>query len=191
MGWFIAANTHGFDSDIIANGRGSLDFLKKLYDTSGQCLECDLRTCNPKDGNNQLSKILQIDYKIFVNIQLHTRYNHFFISGYGFRNFAQAALTKAKGRLMCSSSRQPLKSQRPGATYENSIIEEDENYSEEEDLANVKKKDWSSELLKDNQHSSSASLRVRLLKEILNTSFIVFIILIFMTRRIFVTHIVQ
>ena len=98
-----------------------------------------------------------------------------FISGYGFRNFAQAAITKAKGRLMCSSSRQPLKSQRPGATYENSIIEEDENYSEEEDLANVKKKDWSSELLKDNQHSSSASLRVRLLKEILDTSFIVFI----------------
>ena len=96
---------------------------------------------------------------------------------------------------MCSSSRQPLKSQRPGANNENSIVEENlysqETYSEEEDLANVKTKDWSSELLKDTQHSSSTSLRVKLLKEILNSSFIIFIICIFMTRRIFVTHIVQ
>ena len=42
--------THGFDRAIIANGRGSLQFLQKLYDTSGQCLECDLRTCNPVEG---------------------------------------------------------------------------------------------------------------------------------------------
>jgi len=154
VGWFIAAITHEFDSDIIANGRGSLEFLKRLYDTSGQCLECDLRTCEPKDGH-------------------------------AFRNFAQAAVTKVKGRLICSASRQPLKSQRPGANHENSIDEANQYYSEEEDLANVKTKDWSSELLKDTQHSSSSSLRVKFFHEILNISIIICIICIFMPRRIF------
>ena len=45
--------THGFDRAVIANGRGSLQFLQKLYDTSGQCLECDLRTCSPVEGINK------------------------------------------------------------------------------------------------------------------------------------------
>ena len=53
VAWFIAAMTHGFDRAVIANGRGSLQFLQKLYDTSGQCLECDLRTCSPVEGINK------------------------------------------------------------------------------------------------------------------------------------------
>ena len=56
--------THGFDRAVIANGRGSLQFLQKLYDTSGQCLECDLRTCNPVEGimclNSDLSLMIAI-----------------------------------------------------------------------------------------------------------------------------------
>ena len=57
MAWFIGAMIHGFDRDVIANGRGSLDFLQKLYDTSGQCLECDLRSCNPIEGRTKIQMI--------------------------------------------------------------------------------------------------------------------------------------
>jgi hypothetical protein len=39
--------TYNFDRDVIANGRGSLDFLQKLYETAGQCLQCGLRRCDP------------------------------------------------------------------------------------------------------------------------------------------------
>ena len=46
MAWFIAAMTHNFDRDVIANGRGSLEFLQKLYDSAGQCLTCGLRRCD-------------------------------------------------------------------------------------------------------------------------------------------------
>ena len=118
-------------------------------------------------------------------------YEKIHVLGHAFRNFAQAALIQQKGRIKCSGSEQPLRSQRPGANHENSISEENQYYSEEEDLASVKTKDWSSELLKDTQHSSSTSLRVKLFKEIINITFIVFIISIFMTRRMFVTHIIQ
>ena len=107
------------------------------------------------------------------------------ISGHAFLNFAQAAVTKVKGRLICSASRQPIKSQRPGANHENSIDEANQYYSEEEDLANVKTKDWSSELLKDTQHSSSSNLRVKFYHEILNISIIICIICISMPKRIF------
>jgi len=45
MSWFLGAMTKDFDTDVIANGRGSLDFLRKLYDTAGQCLSCGLLKC--------------------------------------------------------------------------------------------------------------------------------------------------
>jgi len=45
MSWFLGAMTKNFDTDVIANGRGSLDFLRKLYDTAGQCLSCGLLRC--------------------------------------------------------------------------------------------------------------------------------------------------
>jgi hypothetical protein len=38
--------TRNFDRDIIANGRGSLEFLQKVYDTAGKCLKCGLRKCD-------------------------------------------------------------------------------------------------------------------------------------------------
>jgi len=138
VAWFIAAMTHGFDRAIIANGRGSLQFLQKLYDTSGQCLECDLRTCNP-------------------------------IEGRAFRNFARAALVKHKGKLKCSDSAQYLKSQSPGGNNEL-----DGEYSEEEDLARLKNKEWSSELLTDdNQPSNSVQIKVT---EFLSASCLLYLI---------------
>lgn len=45
MSWFLGAMTKNFDTDVIANGRGSLDFLRKLYDTAGKCLSCGLLRC--------------------------------------------------------------------------------------------------------------------------------------------------
>ena len=46
MSWFLGAMLHNFDRDVIANGRGgSLDFLQKLYDTAGKCLQCSIRSC--------------------------------------------------------------------------------------------------------------------------------------------------
>lgn len=45
MSWFLGAMTKNFDTDVIANGRGSLQFLRKLYDTAGQCLSCGLLKC--------------------------------------------------------------------------------------------------------------------------------------------------
>lgn len=47
VAWFIGAMTYGFDRSVIANGRGSLDFLQQLYRTSGQCLKCNLMRCEP------------------------------------------------------------------------------------------------------------------------------------------------
>lgn len=52
VGWFVGAMTHGFDRSVIADGRGNLDFLQKLYDTSGKCLECTLRRCDPVEGKS-------------------------------------------------------------------------------------------------------------------------------------------
>ena len=49
MSWLLGAMTHNFDKDIIANGRGSLEFLQKLYDSAGQCLNCGLRKCETTD----------------------------------------------------------------------------------------------------------------------------------------------
>ena len=51
--------THGFDRSVIANGRGSLDFLQKLYDTSGQCLRCESYTCSPIQGIYEKINILE------------------------------------------------------------------------------------------------------------------------------------
>ena len=76
------AMTHNFDRDVIANGRGSLDFLQKLYDTAGNCLSCGLRRCDETETP--------------------------------FHEFSQSALMVHKGQLKCSSSGQPLKSQKPG-----------------------------------------------------------------------------
>ena len=45
MSWFLGAMTKNFDTDVIANGRGSLEFLRKLYDTAGNCLSCGLLKC--------------------------------------------------------------------------------------------------------------------------------------------------
>ena len=62
--------THGFDRAIIANGRGSLQFLQKLYDTSGQCLECDLRTCNPIEGIiKDISFIHNVLFSNLINVR--------------------------------------------------------------------------------------------------------------------------
>merc|ERR1712018_459679 len=44
--WFIAAMTHEFDRDVIANGGGSLQFLQYLWDTAGNCVTCTLRQCD-------------------------------------------------------------------------------------------------------------------------------------------------
>lgn len=151
VAWLIGAMTHGFDRDVIANGRGSLDFLQKLYDTSGQCLECDLRTCTP-------------------------------IEGRAFRNFAQEALIKHKGQLKCSESGQPLKSQRPGA--HNELGGENQEYSEEEDLANVKNKEWSSELLKDTQASNGIRIKV---VESYTSVFIFLLISAFTSRKMHIS----
>ena len=46
MAWLVASMTRNFDRDIIANGRGSLEFLQKVYDTAGKCLKCGLRKCD-------------------------------------------------------------------------------------------------------------------------------------------------
>ena len=43
---FIAAMTHEFDRDVIANGGGSLQFLQYLWDTAGNCVTCSLRQCD-------------------------------------------------------------------------------------------------------------------------------------------------
>ena len=80
------------------------------------------------------------------------------VLGRAFRNFAQQALIKHKGQLKCSESGQPLKSQKPGA--HNELGGENQEYSEEEDLANVKNKEWSSELLKDTQSSNGIRMKV-------------------------------
>ena len=39
MAWLLGAMTHNFDRDVIANGRGSLEFLQKLYNSAGNCLK--------------------------------------------------------------------------------------------------------------------------------------------------------
>ena len=67
-------------------------------------------------------------------------------------------MIKHKGQLKCSESGQPLKSQRPGA--DNNLGGANQEYSEEEDLANVKNKEWSSELLKDTQASNGIRMKV-------------------------------
>ena len=82
VSWFLGAMTHNFDRDVIANGRGSLAFLQKLYDTAGKCLSCGLRKCDVTDTS--------------------------------FHDFAKNALIVHKGQLKCSSSGQPLKSQKSG-----------------------------------------------------------------------------
>ena len=81
-----------------------------------------------------------------------------YVSGRAFRNFAQAALIKHKGELKCSESGQPLKSQSPGGN--NKVGVYNEEYSEEEDLANVKNKEWNSELLTDSQPSNSIRMKI-------------------------------
>lgn len=47
IAWVLGAMTYNFDKDVIANGRGSLEFLQMLYDSAGQCLQCGLRKCEP------------------------------------------------------------------------------------------------------------------------------------------------
>ena len=46
VAWLVASMTRNFDRDIIANGRWSLEFLQKVYDTAGKCLKCGLRKCD-------------------------------------------------------------------------------------------------------------------------------------------------
>lgn len=92
-----------------------------------------------------------------------------YILGRAFRNFARAALVKHKGKLKCSDSAQYLKSQSPGGNNEL-----DGEYSEEEDLARLKNKEWSSELLTDdNQPSNSVQIKVT---EFLSASCLLYLI---------------
>ena len=97
MDWFLGAMTHNFDRDVIANGRGSLQFLQKLYDTAGQCLACGLRKCEV--STDQFGS---------------------------FHEFANSALMVHKGELKCSSSGRPLKSQKPGRQLNYTFVGEEE-----------------------------------------------------------------
>ena len=108
MDWFLGAMTHNFDRDVIANGRGSLQFLQKLYDTGGQCLACGLRKCEVTTDQFE-----------------------------SFHQFAQNALMIHKGELKCSSSGRPLKSQKPGRqlNYTFSLGEEEGNASTRNSLS--------------------------------------------------------
>jgi len=108
MDWFLGAMTHNFDQDVIANGRGSLEFLQKFYDTAGQCLSCGLRKC-------------EVTTDQFGS----------------FHQFAQNALMIHKGELKCSSSGRPLKSQKPGRqlNYTFSLGEEEGNASTRNSLS--------------------------------------------------------
>ena len=100
---------------------------------------------------------------------LHAIWLNFYILGRAFRNFARAALVKHKGKLKCSDSAQYLKSQSPGGNNEL-----DGEYSEEEDLARLKNKEWSSELLTDdNQPSNSVQIKVT---EFLSASCLLYLI---------------
>ena len=100
---------------------------------------------------------------------LHAIWLNFHILGRAFRNFARAALVKHKGKLKCSDSAQYLKSQSPGGNNEL-----DGEYSEEEDLARLKNKEWSSELLTDdNQPSNSVQIKVT---EFLSASCLLYLI---------------
>ena len=99
------------------------------------------------------------------------------VLGQSFRNFARTALIKHKGKLKCSESGQPLKSQKPGRSNE---LE----YSEEEDLANLKNKEWSSELLKDDQPSHSTRIKVI---EFYSASFTIYLLSISIVRRALVS----
>ena len=100
---------------------------------------------------------------------LHAIWLNFYILGRAFRNFARSALVKHKGKLKCSDSAQYLKSQNPGGNNEL-----DGEYSEEEDLARLKNKEWSSELLTDdNQPSNSVQIKVT---EFLSASCLLYLI---------------
>ena len=101
---------------------------------------------------------------------LYAIWLNFYILGRAFRNFARAALGKHKGKLKCSdSAQQYLKSQSPGGNNEL-----DGEYSEEEDLARLKNKEWSSELLTDdNQPSNSVQIKVT---EFLSVSCLLYLI---------------
>eukprot|EP00095_Tigriopus_kingsejongensis_P001264 maker-scaffold149_size310270-snap-gene-0.8 protein:Tk01264 transcript:maker-scaffold149_size310270-snap-gene-0.8-mRNA-1 annotation:"unnamed protein product" len=84
LSWFIAAMTHQFDKEAIAEigsnqlGYGSLEFIDLLYETSGHCLNCQLTNCE--------------------------------VSEKDFMKYAYHALIVDGDDLKCSISDQPLKS---------------------------------------------------------------------------------
>lgn len=51
LAWFIAANVHNFDREALMaigddrKGFGSLDFIERLYTSSGNCLQCSVTKC--------------------------------------------------------------------------------------------------------------------------------------------------
>ena len=75
-----------------------------------------------------------------------------------------------------------MKSQRPGA--HNDLGGENQEYSEEEDLANVKNKEWSSELLKDTQASNGIRIKV---VESYTSVFIFLLISAFTSRKMHIS----
>ena len=121
-----------------------------------------------------LKVLFRISVLFMMCLNLNVRFLHaiwlnFYILGRAFRNFARAALVKHKGKLKCSDSAQYLKSQSPGGNNEL-----DGEYSEEEDLARLKNKEWSSELLTDdNQPSNSVQIKVT---EFLSASCLLYLI---------------
>ena len=81
-------------------------------------------------------------------------------------------MIKHKGQLKCSKSGQPLKSQRPGR--QNELNGGNQEYSQEEDLANLKNKEWNSQLLKDTAQASN-SMRTKVTEPYILTFIIVLI----------------
>ena len=73
--WFVGAVVHDFKSaEVEAIGGGSLEFIRELYATSGDCLDCDdLRRCQVNEGKS-------------------------------FKEYAENALSNGGNKLKCSSS---------------------------------------------------------------------------------------
>lgn len=100
--------------------------------------------------------------------------------GQSFREFARSALIKHKGQLKCSVSGQPLKSHNPDGG--NGFDGQDGRYSEEEDLANAKTRDWNSGA----PYTQAAhSMRIKI-AELFSASFIMFLFSVSIVRRLIV-----